>query len=156
MSLQVCLLKTGEVIVGDVREVIDKEQNVFMGYRVSDPFVVELTNVKTVSVIGDVVEPNDHTSTKVVFKQWAPLAERMEFDFTKDFVEVIYPPCRDILNSYVAIIADYKQRSTVRATIVAEETITSGAGSNGVPIDEFENPSFQEDSSEPFQIEGNN
>lgn len=156
MSLQVCLLKTGEVIVGDVREVIDKEKNVFMGYRVSDPFVVELTNVKTVSVIDDVVEPNDHTSTKVVFKQWAPLAERMEFDFTKDFVEVIYPPCRDILNSYIAIIADYKQRSTVRATIIPEETVTSGTGSNGVPIDELVDPSLEETSSQPFEIEENN
>lgn len=153
MSLQVCLLKTGEVIVGDVREVIDKEQNVFMGYRVSDPFVIELTNVKTVSVIDDVVEPNDHTSTKVVFKQWAPLAERMEFDFTKDFVEVIYPPCRDILNSYVAIIADYKKRLTVRATIVPEETVISGTG---VPVSELTDPSIEESSSQPFEIEENN
>lgn len=153
MSLQICLLKTGEVIVADVREVIDKEQNVFMGYRVSDPFVIELTNVPSVSVADDVVEPNDHTSTKVVFKQWAPMAERMEFDFTKDFVEVIYPPCRDILNSYVAIIADYKKRLTVRATIVPEETVISGTG---VPVSELTNSSIEKSSSQPFEIEENN
>lgn len=140
MSLQVCLLKTGENIIGDVREVIDKEKNVFMGYRVSDPFVVELTNVKTVSVVDDVVESCDHTSTKVIFKQWAPLAERMEFDFTKEFVEVIYPPCRDILNSYISIVADYKQRVTVRATIVPEETVTSG---EGIPIEELQNSNIE-------------
>ncbi len=136
MSLQICLLKTGETIIGDVREVIDQEKNEFLGYKVADPFVIELTNVPSVSVADDVVEPNDHNSTKVLFRQWSPLADSMEFQFTKEFVEVIYPPCHSILNSYISIIADYKQRNTVTATIDPNETVLSGEG--GVPMDQLQ------------------
>lgn len=132
MSLQICLLKTGETIIGDVREVIDQEKNEFLGYKVADPFVIELTNVPSVSVADDVVEPNDHTSSKVLFKQWSPLADSMEFQFTKEFVEVIYPPCHSILNSYISIIADFKQRYTVSATIDPDKTVLSGEGSDAL------------------------
>ena len=135
MSLQICLLKTGESIVADVREVIDKEKNEFIGYQIFDPFVVDLTDVGTVSVVDDEVQPNFHTSTRVVFRQWAPLSASMEFQFTKDFVEVIYPPCRDVENSYIAILADYKTKNTITATIDPEKTIVSGEG--GVPLDQL-------------------
>lgn len=136
MSLQICLLKTGETIIADVREVIDKEKNEFLGYNVADPFAIELNNVPSVSVADDVVEPNDHNSTRVLFRQWAPLADNMEFQFTKEFVEVIYPPCNSILNSYISIIADFKERYTVSATIEPDETVLSGEG--GIPMDQLQ------------------
>ena len=137
MSLQVCLLRTGESIVADVREVIDKEKNEFLGYKVFDPFVIDLTDVGTVSVVDSEVLPNNHTSTRIVFRQWAPLSESMEFQFAKDFIEVIYPPCRDVENSYIAILADYKSKRTITARIDPEKTVVSGQG--GLPLEELEN-----------------
>ena len=151
MSLQICLLRTGESIVADVREVIDKEKSEFLGYKVFDPFVIDLTDVGTVSVVDDEVQPNFHRSTKVVFRQWAPLSESMEFQFAKDFIEVIYPPCRDVENSYIAILADYKTKSTVTATIDPEKTIVSGEGS--VPFEEMEEPPIVEPT-EPELVSG--
>jgi len=126
MSLQICLLRTGESIVGDVREVIDKEKNEFIGYKVNDPFVVELTDVSTVSVVNNEVEQGLESSAKVVFRQWAPLSQRMEFQFTKDFVEVIYPPCRDVEESYLSILADYITKRKITAVVDPETVVVSG------------------------------
>jgi len=41
MSIQLCLLETGETIIADIKEAIDPDQNKSMGYFVSHPFVID-------------------------------------------------------------------------------------------------------------------
>ena len=50
MSLQLCLLETGETVIADVREAIEPETNESLGYLVTNPFKVTHIINNTVNV----------------------------------------------------------------------------------------------------------
>ena len=103
MSIQVLVLETGETVIGDISEVLDKEKNESLGYRVSDPYIV-----KTVYESLDTAAPEGEVQAqraRIDFDFWAPLAQDREFDFVKDFVRVIYTPQESVTQMYFDTLA---------------------------------------------------
>ena len=103
MSIQVLVLETGETVIGDISEVLDKEKNESLGYRVSDPYIVK--------TVYETIDPNapegevQAQRARIDFDFWAPLAQDREFDFVKDFVRVIYTPQESVTQMYFDTLA---------------------------------------------------
>lgn len=41
MSIKICLLRTGETVIGNLKEVIDPEQNKSLGYKIEHPYAID-------------------------------------------------------------------------------------------------------------------
>lgn len=112
MSIQICLLKTGETIIADIKQAMDKETNKILGYRVSNPFIIDFDYANVSQVSDGEVKELVEEENDIKFKPWAPLARQPEFDFAGDFVEVIYEPHGSIVDSYISILAHYAEKFT--------------------------------------------
>ena len=119
MSIQLCLLETGDTTIGDIREAIDPESNVSLGYIVTNPFTIE-------HVINNVVNSNKDLSTQntspegassIAFSIWGPLSRTRTFNFHKDFVRVIYEPSSYVTEKYVEIIQKWQEENTVSVEV---------------------------------------
>ena len=111
MSIQICLLETGESIIADVKEAIDPEQNKAVGYFVTNPFIIEHVYDTVVALDDEVVDQPEDKST-ISFKRWAPLARRFEFNYEYDFVRVIYEPATSLVETYVSLIQKWQEDHT--------------------------------------------
>ena len=119
MSIQLCLLETGDTAIGDIREAIDPETNVSLGYIVTNPFTVE-------HVINNVVNADKNLSSQntspegassIAFSIWGPLARSRTFNFHKDFVRVIYEPSNFLIEKYMEIIQKWQEENTVSVEV---------------------------------------
>jgi hypothetical protein len=121
MSIQLCLLETGETIIADIKEAIDPDQNKSMGYFVSHPFVVDHKFEKVVALDEEIVDNTEDNST-IAFKLWAPLAKHFEFKFTYDFVRVIYEPHTSLSETYIDLIAKWQEDNTEEIVVDKSKT----------------------------------
>jgi hypothetical protein len=125
MSIQICLLKTGETIVADIKEVIDTEKDESLGYKVSNPFVVEFQYTNITKVDDEKVEEIEESDNDIKFKPWAPLARKTEFNFPHEFISVIYDPHESIVNSYISIIAHFTEKFKKEIIVNTPQTVIS-------------------------------
>lgn len=121
MSIQLCLLETGETIIADIKEAIDPDQNKSIGYFVSHPFVVDHKFEKVVALDEEIVDNTEDNST-IAFKLWAPLAKHFEFKFTYDFVRVIYEPHTSLSETYIDLIAKWQEDNTENIVVDKHRT----------------------------------
>jgi hypothetical protein len=121
MSIQLCLLETGETIIADIKEAIDPEENKSMGYFVSHPFVVDHRFETVVALDKEIVDDAEDKST-IAFKVWAPLAKHFDFKFTYDFVRVIYEPHNSLSETYINLISKWQEDNTEEIVIDKHKT----------------------------------
>ena len=129
MSLQLCLLETGETILADVREAIDPESNDSLGYLVTNPFVVEHTIHNTVQVDENFadVDSSPEGAASLSYRVWAPLSRQNIFNFHKDFIRVIYEADESIVEQYTEILAKWLEEHTVEVEVDKHSTNVSWA-----------------------------
>lgn len=111
MSIQICLLETGETIIGDIREAIDQEKNESIGYIVDHPFIIEHSYDTVVALDNDVIDNPEDKST-ISFKRWAPLSKNYQFRYTYNFVRVIYEPHQSLVKTYIDLIQKWQEQFT--------------------------------------------
>lgn len=133
MSIKLCLLKTGETVIGDVKEVFDPNENKSLGYKMSAPYVVDYQYEKTLTVEDENIEGNvketPQEDSQISFKFWAPLSSERDFNFPYEFVEVIYEPHDKIVQSYLAILEHWQMENTLNVTVETDKTlVTFGKG----------------------------
>ena len=130
MSLQLCLLETGETILADVREAIDPESNESLGYLVTNPFVVEHTIHNTVQVDENFadVDSSPEGAASLSYRIWAPLSRQNIFNFHKDFIRVIYEADESIVEQYTEILAKWLEEHSVEVEVDKHSTNVSWAG----------------------------
>ena len=125
MGIKICLLKTGETVIGDLKEVIDTEKNESLGYKICSPYTVSFTYRNEMRVVDNSVVQNDEDNSNIMFKFWAPLSSERDFNFPHDFVEVIYEPHRDIANSYITVVQNYQDENTREVTVDLGQTVVT-------------------------------
>lgn len=125
MSIKICLLKTGETIIADIKEVIDKETDKTFGYKVSNPFIVEFEYSNVTKVDENKVEEIKENDNDIKFTPWAPLAKCLEFDFPYEFINVIYDPHDSIINSYISILAHFTEKFKKEIIVDTSQTVLS-------------------------------
>ena len=131
MSLQLCLLETGETILADVREAIDPESNESLGYLVTNPFVVEHTIHNTVQVDENFadVDSSPEGAASLSYRVWAPLSRQNVFNFHKDFIRVIYDADKTVTDQYTDILAKWLEEHTLEVETDKHNTVVSMGGS---------------------------
>jgi hypothetical protein len=144
MSLQLCLLETGETVIADIREAIDPDSNKSLGYLVTNPFAVEHTIHNTVQVDEnfDKVDSSPEGSASLSYRIWAPLSRQNVFNFHTDFVRVIYEPDSKITEQYTAVLAKWQKEHTLTVEVDKHSTNVSWASDKNIASElEEMNPS---------------
>ena len=101
MTVKVMLLKSGEDVISDAREIMDTENKGIVAYHLSNPFVMQLTAEESDELQ---VEGEDAPRTKysVRYTHWAPLSKQRAFIIPADWLVTIYDPHDNILRDYCA------------------------------------------------------
>lgn len=97
MTVKVILMKSGEDVITDAQELLDKEQQGIVAYHLKNPYVMKLTSSQ---VEGE--EEETRTKFSVQYTHWAPLSKQREFLIPADWVVTIYDPHDSIVNDYNA------------------------------------------------------
>lgn len=83
MTVQLVLLKSGEELVADVREIVDKETE------------------KQVSLVFINPHHISYTDETLVFDPWIPLSESRQFFIPYDWVVTITQPIQSIIDKFI-------------------------------------------------------
>lgn len=124
MSVKLCLLKTGQTVIGDLKEVIDHVENKTLGYKIVEPYSVDFEYRNTVKVDNNErVENSTLDNAGVKFNFWAPLSAEREFNFPYEFIDVIYEPHEEIVSLYNSVVNHYIEENTITETVNGEDVI---------------------------------
>lgn len=128
MSIQAVILETGETIITDVQEVIDPQENKSLGYKLTNPFTLNLDYSQPADTEVEGGEAND---AKVDFIPWCPLASEREFQVERDFCRVIYKVHGSLEELYVNTIANWEEYNLNKVDVDTARThVTTSMGDN--------------------------
>ena len=104
MTVKVILLKSGEDVISDAKEILDTEREGIVAYFLKNPYVMQV-QTKTeeqqkVTVEGEEPAKTQQTKFQVVYTHWAPLSKQREFIIPADWVVTIYEPHDNIMRDY--------------------------------------------------------
>jgi len=97
MTIKLMLLKTGETVITDAKEVVSDE--VVRGYLLVNPHYVE-TQEKTVLMESDSGKSNYEID--VVLTPWLILSKDKEFVVAADYIATICDPIETVEKMYIA------------------------------------------------------
>jgi len=102
MTVKVILLKSGEDVISDAQEILDKENTGIVAYYLTNPYVMQLTSrvEESDEIVGEDEEPQSKTTFSVQYTHWAPLAKQRQFVIPSDWVVTIYDPHDNIMKDY--------------------------------------------------------
>ncbi len=100
MTIKIVVLKSGEDVIADVKEMMSKDDQV-MGYFLTRPCVVKLNTTATTS-------PDEETETRFEKKSeysvrmfpWMPLAKEKAIPLSTDWVVTMISPVEKVLDMY--------------------------------------------------------
>tara|TARA_B100000427_G_scaffold260706_1_gene225093 strand:+ start:40 stop:513 length:474 start_codon:yes stop_codon:yes gene_type:complete len=119
MSIQAVILETGETIITDVQEVIDPQENKSLGYKLTNPFVLNLDYSQPADTTVEGGEAND---AKVDFTPWCPIASERQFQVERDFCRVIYKVHGSLEELYVNTLANWDEYNVNRVEVETART----------------------------------
>jgi len=97
MTVKIAMLKSGEDVIADVKEVVFKDpetqQERPLLYVFEKPYIVKLTE-------PEILLEEEAKSVSILFYPWAPMSKDKEFYVDKDWVVTLYEPQEDIAKSY--------------------------------------------------------
>lgn len=97
MTVQLAILKSGEEIITDIREIVDKDTEKQVSLVFINPYVVSVNSNETLYLTEEKVEPY----ASISFTPWVPLSKATQYFVPHDWVVTICEPHDDILNSYL-------------------------------------------------------
>jgi hypothetical protein len=112
MTIKMILLKTGETLITDAKEVVQEEQ--VRGYMLTQPQVVE-SQEKTLLMESETT--NSNYELDVILKPWMILSKDKEFVVTTDIVATICDPLDSVKDMY---------ESKINPVPVSETEVVSG------------------------------
>ena len=110
MTVKILLLKSGEDVITDVKEMVSSDDKV-IGYFLSKPCIIKLIPKKSES---------DKRETSITMYPWMPLAKEKEIPLSTDWVVTMVTPVdkveqmykEDVLNGKTANQTDSSDEST--------------------------------------------
>ena len=132
MSVQLALLKSGEEVIADIKELRSSEGDELVSYVFKDPYSIK---IKTSQVL---IEANDAPKHDVVYYKWMSLSKDSDIIVNKDWVVCITDPLDSITKSYTERMngrdrsTDGRDGSTARRS----ESGTSGETDSGTVLNE--------------------
>ncbi len=94
MSIQLALLKSGEEVIADIKEIRQEETGVLVSYLFKDPYCVK---IKTTQVL---VEDESRPKHELAYYKWMSLSNDSDIIVNKDWVVCITDPLDTVKNNY--------------------------------------------------------
>ena len=94
MSIKLTLLKSGEEVIADIKEVRQEETDVLVSYLFKDPYCVK---IKTTQVL---VEDESRPKHELAYYKWMSLSKDNDIIVNKDWVVCITEPLDSIKKNY--------------------------------------------------------
>ena len=101
MTIKVALLKSGEEVISDFKEVYKDDQ--FLGYYFNDPYVLKIEKYQT--VVGD----DSRHRVKIKFLPWLTLSKEKRILIFADWVVTFYEPVDTVMDSYLNRIKEIEE-----------------------------------------------
>ena len=124
MSIQLVLLKSGEEVIADVKELRDDEDEL-ISYVFKDPYRIK---IKTAQVL---VEGKNTPKHEAVFYKWMSLSKDSDIIVNKDWIVCITDPIDTIKTSYEERLNGRRSRNDSNESSDRRDGGTSGSGSGG-------------------------
>ena len=94
MSIQLALLKSGEEVIADIKEIRQEETDELVSYLFKDPYCVK---IKTTQVL---VEQETRPKHELAYYKWMSLSKDNDIIVNKDWVVCITDPLDTVKNNY--------------------------------------------------------
>ena len=99
MSIKLVMLKSGEDIIAEVKEL--KSEEGIVGYYFHNPCVVKMYHPEEPTVLNEDVSSREYESKiSVQFYPWIPLSEESRIPCSADWVVTIVEPVQNIKKLY--------------------------------------------------------
>ena len=95
MTIKVALLKSGEEVISDFKEVYKDEQ--FIGYQLEDPYQVIVEKYEVV----DTDDEDGVSRAKIKFMPWLTLSKNKKILLPQDWIVTFYDPLETVEESYL-------------------------------------------------------
>ena len=99
MSVNLVLLKSGEELITDVKEIKSVEQEV-IGYFFHDPFIVKMYEAEEPTVLSEGTTNKYSSKISIVFYPWVPLSAEKRIPCSADWVITIVEPIENLRKLY--------------------------------------------------------
>ena len=118
MSVKLLLLKSGEEVITEVREMYDPDTKQPIGYHMHKPFRLEIIS----DVDGGIVF-NRERGYQLHWFPWAPLSKDRDFFLPGHHVLTAYDPLDSIANQYLSAISEqnYEKNFKEHENMIAGE-----------------------------------
>jgi hypothetical protein len=97
MSVKIAVLKSGEDVIADIKEIVEKETEKGISLLFENAYVVTVEKQNTMFLTEETAPP----SANIHFTPWMPLTRETKIMIPHDWVVTIVEPHEDILNSYL-------------------------------------------------------
>ena len=94
MSIQLALLKSGEEVIADIKEIRQEETDVLVSYLFKDPYCVK---IKTTQIL---VEDESRPKHELAYYKWMSLSKDDDIIVNKDWVVCITDPPDSVKKNY--------------------------------------------------------
>ena len=99
MSVKLVMLKSGEDIITDVKEL--KSEEGFVGYYFNNPLIVKMYHPEEPTVLNEDGSSREYESKiSVQFYPWIPLSEESRIPCSADWVVTIVEPVKNVKKLY--------------------------------------------------------
>ena len=99
MSVKLVMLKSGEDIITDVKEL--KSEEGIVGYYFHNPLIVQISHPEEPTVLNEDSSSREYESKiSVQFYPWIPLSEESRIPCSADWVVTIVEPVKNIKKLY--------------------------------------------------------
>ena len=99
MSVKLVMLKSGEDIIADVKEL--KSEEGIVGYYFHDPLIVKMYHPEEPTVLNEDSSTRQYASKiSIQFYPWMPLSEESRIPCSADWVVTIVEPVKNVKKLY--------------------------------------------------------
>ena len=100
MTVKLVMLKSGEDIIADVKEIKSVEQEI-VGYYFHNPLIVKMYQPEEPTVLNESASTRQYTSKiSVRFFPWIPLTKESKIPCSADWVVTIVEPVENVKKLY--------------------------------------------------------
>ena len=98
MTVKLVMLKSGEDIVADVKEIKSEEE--VIGYYFHDPLIVKMYQPDEPTVLSEGTTNQYSSKINIVFYPWVPLSAEKKIPCSADWVITIIEPLENLKKLY--------------------------------------------------------
>lgn len=122
MSIKLALLKSGEEVVADIKEIVNEDEKV-VSFLFCNPYSVKLL---TPQVLMEDNEKTPEREYRVSFVYWMPLSSENDIAVSTDWVVSIVEPVEMVKKSY-------EEKMNGRRNDATDGSASGGRGGNNNP-----------------------